>query len=273
MRTPHELDPQNYISQIVATEQYRATRKVERFSGENVPRAVSLGAQALAESFTSEHGYKSRQGTRFEVISRINNLVPSVEQLHYLRQNRADKATQRPYAEEVIEFNHSLRNMIDNEPKLTFNQVSNFLVNMYTASNKGRFTDIREWEQNRNKFTQEIEGALRGMRAEIAAEQIIGTMDDVEYDTEVTVDEELNGIDGFVTMRGVEFPVDIKSSQAAMEKARQRSHNPEKIIASCVQSSDFQNDTFRLPPETALKKQPHMRAQLEAVYNSLPVYA
>lgn len=229
------------------------------------PAAINLASRAIAASLTNEHDYRTPEGDKFDVISRLGDFVDNSAKLQELSESHARFERKKPYLEGVIEFNHALRAMIDSDPNRSLPEIGNFLANMYTATYQPN-TDPTVWPNKLNYFNQQLSAVLIGMRHEIAAEQIIGTMNDVEYDTDVTNEEEMNGADGFVTMNGLTFPVDIKASLQAVERARQKSPTPENIIHSGVRNEDFAHNGFRIPYDTALEKQAVMRDALEAAY-------
>ena len=91
----------------------------------------------------------------------------------------------------------------------------------------GKSGEIAQYAENAAQIT------LVGMRQEIAAESVLSSMQEVHGVRGANDEEELNGIDIVVNYNGVEVGIDIKSSQAAADKANKvaREHRDTEYMA------------------------------------------
>ena len=109
------------------------------------------------------------------------------------------------------------------------------------------------------------------MQHEVIASQIItaigeltdedGNPIDISVNTNVTIQDEVKGVDMFVTLDGVTFPIDIKASERTAQHARKKSRTPNSIIATGVHTREL-GGAFRLPNDKALAFAPSMLAKL-----------
>lgn len=265
---PTDFHRQKFLNEISATPQFLAARKGEQYPGQNIPRAAKIGAEALARLNTAESGYKSPDAAVYTLISTIDGFASSVHTLDRLQAHNASSEEKYKHKVNVLHFNHAIKEVIDTHPKATPDELTAFVIDMYSASHHNQHSDIREWEKERDTLRDYVEQHIYGMQHEILGEQIIELTEGVEaYDPEVSINEEMKGIDGKVTMHGHTFVIDIKGSENAVIKSRQSEwHNPDKYIHSCVTPSEAKKYGFRLPYEVAVQKSAEIQTQLEEAY-------
>lgn len=265
------LNPLKYVSAIKGTDafidnlprqDYDSLTLAERHTARN--SAIAKSALFLADEETAPSGYRSLDGHVFNLVASLDPFYTAQKRLNDLRARGGfykSREQAMPYLEQVAEFNHALKNVIDNGPSIKFDELLAFMAHMYAGANG---------QASMQDFYNEARYALIGMRHEIGAEQIIGTMDDVEYnETDVedkdSVNLDLAGEDIRVEFNGLSIPLDIKASPQAVEKARARSDHPERIVWSQLHNGDFGNGKgFRIPYNVARDKAPAMHKEIEA---------
>ena len=260
-----------FTRQISGTEAYRDERSKERpeTDGDHLPTAVKLGALALSETKRTETGRMSPEGYVFRLISTIDDFVAGQKKLEYLRDRNAPFVEREPYLDKVIAFNHAAKELVDQEPKLRFDELRKTIVHMYTASN--RYTlpdDPYERHVELSRVTGYVEGALNGMRHELAYEQILGELFPLGVDYEATtLSDEKEGVDYFILMDNSRFGVDVKASSTGLIRSQEKSLTPERIVFSHVENKDF-NGGFRISQELAKQKAPEVYRDLQKAYRA-----
>lgn len=257
----HTLDIPYYVTAIRTSEEYLEARKEQAGQTETIKRAA--GALALHETRGGE--YRSREGDVFDVISKIDTFASSQAKLESLKSRNAPRQEKLPYLRDVIEFNHAVKQMVNNNPSLKFDEVVAFVTKMYMLSNQQEIRNLKSQEEREAQlgwFKNTTSVTLNGMRHELGAEQILGTIDDLDYE-DISTEDELHGVDYFVTIGDKRCGIDIKAGQHRTAEARTSSRHPERIIWSQLSNQDFGNN-FRIPTEVAQSKAAAMRAELEA---------
>lgn len=256
------LEPLAHVEAIKSTEAFRSTLSHVAFNKLDlderrrvINRAITKSARFLAESATKDSGYRTPEGHRFALIAQLEPFYRAQKALNKIRQQeqegvRVSFSKKRYYRNEVIEFNHTLKDVIDSHPSLSFNELLTFVTRMYQGANPN---------QNITDFTHEVRLAMNGMRHEIGATQIIGALG-LEYD-ETDNEQEMKGQDLIVYINGQPVPIDIKASPATVEIARQKSLYPDHIIWSHIEDYEFDGG-FRIPYELAQQKGPAMMRDL-----------
>lgn len=274
-QTHSHLDPRHHVDAIKSTDEYRTT--LQEVPGEVLNpkqklqrrnKAIARSAQALAEFHTSESGYQSPEGTRYELISQLEPFYHAQVTLNQLRSQghrlgqRVPRETKLPYLKIVTRFNHALKEVLDNDSSLMFDDLLLFMTRMYAGANG---------VETAQEFHDEARGAMDGMRHEIGAEQIVGVLG-LDYD-EASVDDDLKGVDRFIHIDGEIVPIDFKASENKTERARRKSFHPEHIVWSQLHDADFQGG-FRISNEVAHAKAPAMLAELKhAAHPNTHAYA
>lgn len=235
---------------------------------DKIRRAASV--IALRETF--ESGYRSPNGDLFAVVSKIDDFARAQDELDECRKYNGTNFRNEKIAplKTIIDFNHAIKDMVDNNPALDFHEVTEFITNIYHQSHQKEFSTLTAEQQTEqiSWFHNAVKSALNGMRHELGAEQIIGCLYDVEY-KETSVEDELKGVDYFVTIDEKTFGIDIKASQKAAEKRKDKGFsNPKHAIWSQLTNDDF-GDKFRVPTKVAESKAADMRQELQSIANNL----
>lgn len=222
-------------------------------------RKVAIGLAAASLTNPEKSGYMSREGHVFNVFQYVDSFSRSAQVLDtippYNREMRL------PHLENVLKFNHALKGLIDNDPSLGFASTHFLLRQLYGALNG---------QEGAASFSEHARARLVGMRHEIGFEQILGTMPDIEYE-EGDEMSDLAGADVDVLFRGNWIPLDIKASeataQAARSKAAESRRNPNLIVWSQLNESDF-GDNLRVSHAVAQERAPDVYRLLEQATRS-----
>lgn len=188
-------------------------------------KAVAImAAQAVSERVGRTHKYESDQTRQLALMAAIPNWLLAQRQLdqHGDTMKRPEK---KKLLGPIIAFNHALRKIIDAEQCSRMQQLTDFVGGV--ALTMGKSGEIAQYAENAAQIT------LVGMRQEIAAESVLSSMQEVHGVRGANDEEELNGIDIVVNYNGVEVGIDIKSSQAAADKANKvaREHRDTEYMA------------------------------------------
>ena len=250
------------IQKIGTSTDYIRARNIVEHKGVSVERrrpvAIQMAAVALRGKRPGE--YMTLEEHSLNITSHLATLEDTMQTLRDMEEYGAKRKERLPYLKKIAEFNHDLKDMVDTNSNLRFNDVVTFIRTMNQQIH-GRHDD--------SAFNTGLRETLEGMRHELAAEQIIGCIDSVQY-RHATTEEDLHGGDFLVSANGSPFvPIDIKASYLTAERkrehARQNGFDDSHIIWPEVDGEDF-NGGFHISSEAAAKKAPAMeRAILHTI--------
>lgn len=236
-----------------------------RQQGWTLQRSFANAALALTELETQASGNRTKEGDRLNVAGHVEQFVVASEELNDAYDRGESGETIRDIKRKIIPFNHALKEMIDNDPMAGFDEVNDFILDVYITTHRGDLAAMTGPARvgHLNIIHRLIRNRLSGMRTEIGAQQLFGHLG-YEVDAEVSVEDELRGIDmTLADADGEVYPVDIKSNRREAESARIKDHQKRRLIVwSTVPSHDFDGH-FRLPPDVVARKAPHIQAELE----------
>ena len=241
-------NPRRFTETIARSDMFLDANTKENLSqSERLHLGIRLGSQALSETLSHE---AKADSLVYRLISTINDYAKSQATLNEQKEKYASRMERLPHLRKVIEFNHAVKDLVNYEPTLAFNDLLSFITSFYAGTN-------HESPEQISWFESHVRASLDGMRHELAYEQILGQAqllnDDLEYDENTTVDDELHGVDYYIKYGEKKFGIDIKSSHKSCENARQKSNNPEFIVWSHLSWEDFEN-TFRISTQLAKNK-------------------
>lgn len=252
------FDVNRIVTLVGKSNEYRLARDtvegLDLTDGNRRKTAIQMAATALKGEH--ESGYLTPEGHAMNITAQLTSYTESAHRLDTLQSRGATYKEKLPLRQKMAEFNHAIKDMVDSNPALRYSEVLSFLRDMNQVIN-GR--------DGAAQFEHTAQGILTGMRHEIAVEQMLRYMTDVEY-KEATIDEDLKGADLFVSLNGSEMTrIDIKASDETARMKRQRAsrdgYNPYAIVWSHVTELDFSGG-FRISHETAEAKAPHLHADL-----------
>lgn len=250
-------DPSRFTRDIAQTEEFRKERTKEYLPGANLRLAVRMGAIASRETNLSEHGNETRESAVYNLLSHLDSYADAQYDLDVLRSDEAEGVRipyeeKEPHLQEVVAFNHAAKELVNLDPRITFNELHNFIMFMYTRQHSHELDGLDE--DGRTEYlqwlSQAMSATLEGMRHELAYEQIVGALqaqgEDIEYE-ETTPEQELKGVDYWITYEGKRIKVDVKKNPLSIKK-------PHHVV-SHVRFEDF-NGGFRISNETAQTRAP-----------------
>lgn len=259
-------NPSRFTRSIAETAEYRRNRQHEVDETGALRRAVALGSRALVDSHTTEHGYVSPEGCVYRLIATIDDFVTAQQELDHLKEEDAERRQKLPHLRKAIAFNHAAKELINNQPNIEFNELVAFTTKMYLGMHRDDpdLSDEHRYHQRALYVRDATKQRLHGMRSELAMEQIIWAANDpaIEYE-ETTIEDELRGVDLFITYHGQRVGIDAKASRAAAQMAKAKSSHPERIVWSQVKWDDFDGG-FRISDELAARKVPDLLAELRS---------
>ena len=222
----------------------------DREKGKPLTQAFSRSAFALALLETYDSGHRTKEGDRLNVAGHVGQFVDALKELDDAYEVSSDIETIQSIKRKLIPFNHAVKDLIDHDPMAGFREVNRFISEVYVTTHRGdlaamtdeaRAAEIDFVRQNTLK-------RLSGMRHEIAAQQLFGHLG-YDVDAEVSIEDELNGIDMVVTDQdNAKLPIDIKANHRDALETRAKDKHNRLIIWSTVPHADFDGH-FRLSPE------------------------
>lgn len=221
-------------------------------------RAVGMGALALAKRHTSEGGYVDTEGQLYNLIS---TLQPFLEATVSIEKSKQDGTYRRSEHQsdiaKTIDFNNGVKEVIDHNPRLSPDQLSQFLestfITSYGKTDSALFLQASEW-------------SIYGMKNELGFEQIASHIDGLSLRSSTKKEELTFGADYYVTLNDLLIPIDIKSDRWKAEHLNEMSSGYDtsghsyKMWSHC-QPKDF-TDSFRLPNTVAQQRAAAVRIEL-----------
>lgn len=216
----------------------------------------------------------------------VGTLPQFVEGLEGMRSHFRDEPPQsaefQAAKHRVIRFNHSLKALLEADENLDAENLVVVVTDMYGVMYSDRWgNDVEGWHAEQAWFKQHIDQSVRGMQHEVIASQIItaigeltdedGKPIDISVNTDVSIQDEVRGVDMFVTLDGVTFPIDIKASERTAQHARKKSRKPNSIIATGVHTREL-GGAFRVSPDKARTLAPSLLEKLRTARNEHLAY-
>jgi len=220
-------------------------------------RAIGGGALHLMRERTTESGYTDTEGQLYGLIATLEpflnaslNKEEAKAEGTYKRHEHLDDVAK------TIDFTSTLHDIIDNNPRISPNQLKSFIEQAFILSYGSKDVEY---------LMQQVDSSVRGIQHEIGFKQILEQIPGVSY-TESSRDEELkSAVDLYVQYKGLTIPLDVKNSKkAAISMNDERlgtNGNTTYKIWSNVLTTDF-NDTFRIPQSLAISKADDVKREL-----------
>lgn len=283
---PSSLDASEMIASVVNLSEFKRSRE------DGIPVSRAIARAALKQTglhpghrpfeSTHEDTYEpqledaSIDTIRYALIGELPSFVHGIEGIRaFHEEGRVDQKAYRSMKGRTARFNHAIKALIEHDSSLTTENLTATVATLYGVLNRERWTDDRAGYEREAKWaTQTFEGNLRGMQQEVIARQVIEAIHDgipgaeqvpeqLEVTTQVSVEDDLRGVDMYVTLDGVTFPVDIKASWRTAENTRKKSHHPKSIMTTGINSLELQG-AFHCTPEQLQRAAPAMLKNLYA---------
>ena len=230
--------------------------------------AFARAALDLAELETSPTGVRSLEGHAYALASLLNGFSSSSQALENVRALTKQQADHHKL--QVISFNHELRDMVDEYQSITPRELERMLTEIYITLNRHKWTSKEQATLEVDRVHDAIECRMYGMWSEINGAIIIGAAG-YDVDTEVTGQDELHGIDGWVDMRPERtdrgrMHVDFKGDWHAADEANRQHPNSRALWSQLTRKEYREAGSFRISPALARAKAPDMKQDLEELY-------
>lgn len=247
------LDGNRLAGEVLTDEDFEKNRR-----NGDLCHAFTQTALALAALGTFESGARTKSADQLNVSARIPHYIVASSALSAAEKGEKLSYNERKsYVRTTVMFNHALAEMIDSDPSASFGEVRNFLMGVYDSL----YTDTTP--QSRQVAKARFEQTLTGMTSEIIGEQLAGYLG---YDIEdASVEDDMRGIDRFITVGGIRYGVDFKASSVTANKAR--TDHPRNFIVSTTVPDDVVGGKLRLPPEDVAHYAPFFQKELERELN------
>ncbi len=243
-------------------------RDYARQPGVSKVAAFGRASLELAQLETSPSGLRSPEGHAYALASLLNGFSSSslaLEKKGFLTKQQAEH-----HKLQVISFNHELRDMVDSYQSITPQELDRMLTEIYITLNRHKWTNKEQATLEVDRVHSAIESRMYGMWSEINGAIVIGAAG-YDVDTDVTGQDELHGIDGWVDMRPEltdrgRMHVDFKGDWRAADEAN-RQHPDSRALWSQLTRQDYrETGSFRISPQLARAKAPGMKQELEGLY-------
>lgn len=223
-------------------------------------QAIGDAALRLAEAYP-EDKYKQRDIAK--LISVYPGWVMAEQQKKAEENSHSDNRAYNKYSrqkrqentERFTEFNHALREVIDDWGATT--SLQELIHSMYMIHPYRTDLDKPENLEKKKEFYKSMTATVRGIRNEIAFECVL-IRAGVDFEP-ATAEEDARGIDYYINGKPVDVKASIRTAQKAQEKALARGRGSDKIIFyPGISDSDF-DDRLTLPqrnPDRVAELQP-----------------
>lgn len=279
------LDAGDMITGVVQSPEYQ--QNIE--DGHPTKRALARAALELAgmdhdleheERFEPHSETLTRETSSHALLGTLPAFVQGLEAVDFYHKHpgEMDKGTYYAWKRHTARFNHTLKAMIERDPGLQFDNIVSTVSDLYGVLNRDRWGDDREgYDKAALDFKKHFEGTLRGMQQEVIARQVIEAINETDpridpqtgeklprvvVNSDVSVKDDMQGVDLYVTLDGVSLQLDIKASERTAQNARNKSKHPQSIITSGIPSQKL-NGSFTVSPDWARRNAPDMLIKLQ----------
>lgn len=215
------------IKDIVTSDKY-----LERPRGESTGRAIAATALALADYDPSQNDevYRDEVALKQIVIGLMSDAYQSQVELNQHRSSMHPSEVGK-HLDNVIDYNHALRELVDHNPKTDFRSIMAFVAE---AANT-LYSDPRDVED----ISEQVRMRLDGMRNEVAVESMLWRIPGVVDVRSATRAEDKRGIDVVAVFEdGQTLKLDVKASERSADEANQKTHRP-RAVWSGLNWEDF----------------------------------
>ena len=261
---PPYLDVSSTIDGLVTSKEFTKYRD----EGMSVEPALTKSAHALEHSLSTDEGSGNPEQRKlahlYGVIAELPEFTHGIEGLcHHHQVELLDKRTVEASKLRLVLFNHKIQELLRDDPTIEYDELVEFLSTMHGVLNSTRWGEDHDgWHQEASWFHGQIEKTIHGMLQEIYGDQIASAIPGVTVEQPTDPRDDLRGIDRWVTMDGVRFPVDFKASYATARHAREKSSHPESIVYTGVEGPRFRK-VLRLDTQDIALRTEQLHRHLE----------
>ena len=279
------LDISTIVGSIANSPEYQRNHE-EGYSTERALSRAALEMAGMDRQTTLEDVFEleTKGASQEQALNGLVGMMPSfVHSLEGIRQYHTEKTLSykefRAMKARATRFNHSVKSLIEHNPSLTVDNIVDVVTTLYGVLNRDRWGDDRQgFETEAGQFKQSFEGRLRGMQQEVITLQIIDEINQIKpvinkntgqtrpritVNPHVSAEDDLRGVDMYVTLDGVTFPIDIKASDRTAENTRRKSTHPMAIITTGITAHEL-GSSLRASNWQARKVAPSLLEKLYA---------
>lgn len=181
----------------------RTKESLEESRTSRLSWAIGSTAHDLVERHKKETGgYLDYEHGMLNLISVIPSAAEAIDAIG--DDNHQDREDIRQAKQALIRLNHAIRTIIDGSPRMTRPQL---LSKIREAA-----VSMVPIEQSK-RFMNEVRMRIYGMQQEIFTEQALWSIDGVDVDEEVSIEDDLHGVDIRFKYNGRPFALDVKSHE------------------------------------------------------------
>ncbi|MEO5949399.1 MAG: hypothetical protein ABIP74_03275 [Candidatus Saccharimonas sp.] len=258
------LDVSSVLDGLAESKEFTESRE----QGLSVEHALTKSARSLAHDMSSGEDEATPEQRKlahfYTIISQLPDFTHGLEAVrHHHQVEPLSKRVVEASKLHLVEFNRAIQDLLRDDPTIEFDELVEFLSTMHGVLNRTRWGDDHdEWHKEAAWFRGQAEKRIHGMQQEIFGEQIARAIPGVVIEQPTDPRDDLRGIDRWVTMDGVRFPVDFKASYAAARHAREKSLDPEHIVYTGVEGPRFRK-VLRLDAQDIALRTDQMHRHLE----------
>jgi len=222
-------------------------------SGKSTKEAIETTASIL--STYEDLGYSESEKNILGVISHLGSFVTAQRRADEMGDRRdegrmsiADRNEMaRLKNNDLIPFNHAIKELIDTDSSLTKDELDASLTRLYMrlfykedplvkkADSDGTHDQNLIKAVSQDALTS-ISVSTNGMRHEVAAESMLAAAG-IDYDYQVSAEEDAQGADLFVYLNREWVYIDIKASEMSAKKALAKRSDSHAVWTGLTQSS------------------------------------
>lgn len=256
----NKYEPQSareIVSSTIRSDEFLVSKDTNKTLG-GVALLAESSTQVAERQVKENKGYETPETLQRKLVGVLPEWLEQQRALD-LHRDAMTRDEKRTALTSVVEFNHILRQMIDNEVYTTMPEVTTFIKEVLLM--------MRASPQVVQYAEQGARAVLDGMRHEIASESVISSLPDV-YDARQGegIDDEMRGIDIHAVYKGEEIALDIKSKQKSADDANAKAYRPDYVaVWSGFDWEDFGNRLVP-PKEKIAKKREYWQNTLEQLH-------
>ncbi len=217
------------VNHVARSEEYRTLRSQKVAHTDAFTGAV----ESIVDS--PDNGFNNFDSALLTVTAGLGTCIEAQHELSTLEDTRAERSLTEEESERIkelkrsylIPFNHNLKALINEGPNTTIGELSTALTRAHTAvfaPHNALHPESFKYIEDTPKPSAalyELNQRINAMRHEIAVETMLSAAG-IEYDYNISIEEDARGIDMIVYLDGKRIPIDIKSSRNAVDRTLEK---------------------------------------------------
>ena len=133
-QTPY-LSAGTAVETILSSDAFRE----KRGEGISAERALVFAAKQLSHQETEDTPESRKQADSIAILSQLDEFTHGIEALrHHHHVERLDKKTVEASKLRLVEFNHTIQDMLDHDPTIEFDEIVGYMSDMHGILNHSR---------------------------------------------------------------------------------------------------------------------------------------